>query len=112
MATWVLILRRDQRRPLSVSNDEMHERFATWTRALASDGVLQGVLRHGPADSGCLLTAQSAEVQPIDDVGPGFVIGHYVITADDVAAARALAAGCPILSEGGSVEIRETSAFP
>jgi hypothetical protein len=40
--------------------------------------------------------------------GKGGLTGYSVITADDLDAATAMAKGCPVLADGGSVEVYET----
>jgi hypothetical protein len=40
--------------------------------------------------------------------GASGLTGYSILTADSVAAASALAGGCPILADGGSVEVYET----
>jgi hypothetical protein len=41
------------------------------------------------------------------DAGRGGLTGYSIITADDLAAATAQVKGCPILADGGSVEVYE-----
>jgi hypothetical protein len=43
-----------------------------------------------------------------DGGGPGAVSGYSLIEADDIDGAAKLAAGCPILDAGGSVQVAET----
>lgn len=49
-----------------------------------------------------------ADGRRCDDGGADPVTGHSIVAADDLDAATAIASTCPVLSSGGSVEVRET----
>ncbi len=44
----------------------------------------------------------------VSDSGASALTGYSVLSADSLAAAGELAKGCPILADGGSVEVYET----
>ena len=44
----------------------------------------------------------------ISDGAPSALTGYTILTSDSIDAAAKLATGCPILSNGGSVEVYET----
>jgi hypothetical protein len=49
-------------------------------------------------------------VSPGGDVtegAPSELTGYTILAADDLAAATALAGGCPVLSSGGAVDVYE-----
>jgi hypothetical protein len=43
-----------------------------------------------------------------DGGGKGFVTGYTLVEADSLDAAAGLAGGCPVLKQGGTVEVGET----
>jgi hypothetical protein len=54
-----------------------------------------------------------SESAALGDAGAGTRLGGYsVVTADDLKAALALAQGCPLLSDGGGVEVGLLSEVP
>ncbi len=114
MRSFFLILRRNQAQDLGVPQPEMFGRFKAWTESLHDAGVLRGVERLKPAAEGTTLRARDGEVgvEGPCDGSTEDVIGFYLIEAADPVAVQALAWDCPILAVGGSVEIRETEAFP
>ena len=44
---------------------------------------------------------------PVTDSAPSELTGYSVVSANDLAAASEMAGGCPILADGGSVDIYE-----
>jgi hypothetical protein len=44
----------------------------------------------------------------VSDGGPAGLTGYSVLTADSLDAATELAKGCPVLANGGTVEVYET----
>lgn len=109
---YLLILRRDTQEDLPVAHDAMLERFQTWTRGLGEAGILLAVERLKSTDEG--ITLRHDDGQLVTESGryayPD-VIGYYLLDVDDANAAQQLAAACPILAAGGTVEIRETDPF-
>ena len=87
----------------------MQERLQKWTawfRDLESRGTLR-VLGH-PLETGGAVLADGGRT--VHD-GPyaeskDIVLGYSVVQAKDLAEARAIAGGCPVLTYGGMVEVR------
>jgi hypothetical protein len=80
-------------------------------RVMAAWGEWMGRLGAALVEGGNPV-GQSATVASDGSSSPGGgsnpVTGYSVISADNLEAAVALVAGCPILSSGGSVEVGET----
>ncbi len=70
-------------------------------------GKLGAAIVDGGAPTGQAKTV-AADGTVSDGGGANPVSGYTVISAGDFDAATALAKGCPILAEGGSVEVAET----
>ncbi len=87
----------------------MHERLQRWTawfRELETSGKL-GALGHPLETSGLVVKDAAGGVHD----GPyaeskDIVIGYSIVQARDLAEARTIAAGCPVLTYGGMVEVR------
>jgi hypothetical protein len=78
--------------------------------AMAAWGGWFGTLGQAVLDAGNPFGA-SAEVAPGGSVSEGIpagLSGYTVLSADSLAAASELAKGCPVLADGGSVEVYET----
>ena len=81
---------------------QIMERYHAFARGLTEQGVMRGgsecsegkTLRPGP--DGIELTAPSATER---------VTGYFLIEADDLEAAVAIARECPALTHGGTVEV-------
>ena len=50
-------------------------------------------------------TVSASGIAP--DGGPNPLTGYAIVKADDLAAATAIAKGCPILEDGGTVEVAQ-----
>lgn len=109
---YLLILRRNQDRELSLSPDQMREQFVRWTLSLQRAGVLRAVERLKPAAGGTTLRLRDGELA-MEGRYPSLedVIGYYLIDVAELKEARRFAEECPTLAAGGSVEIRETEPF-
>jgi hypothetical protein len=89
------------------------DRFVTWSESLKARGHLRGVeslMDDGGStvrkrDGAVLVDGPYAEMREI-------VSGLFVVEVADLAAAQALAAECPLVDRGGSVEVREIAPFP
>ena len=82
------------------------EKWTQWFRELETKGTLK-VLGH-PLQTGGAVVADGGRTV-LD--GPyaeskDIVLGYSVVQAKDLAEARAIAGGCPVLSYGGMVEVR------
>jgi hypothetical protein len=79
-------------------------------RVMAAWGAWFGQLGEAVVDGGNPFGA-SASVSGdggTSDGAPSGLGGYSVIRADDLAAATELAKGCPVLSDGGAVDVYET----
>jgi hypothetical protein len=109
---YLLLLRRNQDNELVVPLPKMQERFIAWTRSLVASGGLKAFERLKPAAQAVTLKRNGDDVEIGSRyAGAEDVIGYYLIDVGNLQEARELAAGCPILAVGGSVEIRETEPF-
>jgi hypothetical protein len=77
--------------------------WMNWFGALG-EAVVDGGAPFGPSNS---VTATG----PSDEAAPSQLTGYSIINADDLTAARDLASGCPVLADGGSVDVYETIAM-
>lgn len=103
---------------LHVNNDELRamtpeqqqtllQHYMTWTAQLRQEGYYLG----GDALKDGELAVHARDGQPVVD-GPfaetkESIGGYYEIKATDLAAASEVAKGCPVLTYGGRVEVRE-----
>src|SRR5438132_11942122 len=80
-------------------------------KVMAEWGQWFGALGQSLVDGGNPFTGQANAIGPDGSVRSGSssgLSGYTIIKADDLAAATAMAKGCPVLSSGGTVEVRET----
>ena len=87
------------------------QRWMTWFRELETTGKLRNAGQ--PLEPGGKVvrgTAKSVTDGPFVEAKD--VIGGFsIVIADDAAGAAELAKGCPILEQGGSVEVRPVMAM-
>lgn len=76
--------------------------------AMAAWGSWFGTLGQAVVDAGNPFGASTSVSANGSSGGQGSLTGYSVLAADDLAAATELAKGCPILANGGSVEVYET----
>lgn len=114
MASYLLILRRNQANELGLPQAEMFTRFKDWTLSLHNRGILRGVERLKPSAEGTTARNRNGGVTVEGPYGESneAVIGTYLVDAADLEEVQEIAKECPILLVGGSVEIRETEYFP
>lgn len=89
---------------------KMAETDAEREAAMAAWGAWFGQLGEAVVDGGNPF-AGSASVATDGSVGDGAssaLTGYSVVQAGDLAAATELAKGCPVLSNGGTVDVYET----
>jgi len=84
------------------------QKYRTWSHNLKARGALVGALKLRD-EGGHRLEIQNGQLV-VD--GPfaetkETIAGYFVIRAADYAAACAIAKECPVLADGGSVEVRE-----
>jgi hypothetical protein len=95
---------------LAYKGGGMAETDAEREAAMAAWGGWFGSLGPAIVDAGNPFGASTA-VSPggsVSDGGPAGLTGYSVLSADSLAAASELAKGCPVLANGGSVEVYET----
>ena len=109
MNEFVLIFRNDFRPELKFSPDEMQaimQKWQAWMGGIAADGKL--------ANTGNRLGAEGKTIKPGNLVTNGpyaeikeIVGGYIIVSADTIDEAADIAKGCPILTVGGNVEVRD-----
>lgn len=86
-------------------HDEVVAEYAAWARTLTRDGRYVG--GDELADTGRYLTYENEAVAVRAlEPAPDAVSGYFIISADDEDEALRIAAACPHLRRGGSVELR------
>ncbi len=116
MAKYLLLLRGDTvdlRTLGDTQKKELFERFVTWTEEIKSRKELLAV--ESLMDDGGKIVRRKHDTVVVD--GPyaemkEMVSGLFVVEMKDMDAAVALAADCPLVAIGGSVEVREIAPFP
>lgn len=111
MKNYLLILRDHEERWERFSPDEMQrtiEKFVAWNKSLSDDGRFIGA---GKLTGDLGTTVRSRDGDLVVD-GPfseakEAIAGYFAVRADSMEEAEGLAKGCPILTYGGSVEVRE-----
>jgi len=108
MDEFVLIFRNDFQPEIKLSPDEMQaimKQWQTWMGGIAANGQL--------ANGGNRLGGEGNTVRPGNVVTNGpyaeikeMVGGYIVIKAGSIDDAAEIAKGCPILTVGGNVEVR------
>ncbi len=75
--------------------------FMTWFERLGAEGVVKG--GQPLADEGRIVTSKTdgPYVESKETIG-----GYFIINADDLESAVAIAKGCPMLAHGVTVEVR------
>ncbi|HEY7831182.1 MAG TPA: YciI family protein [Solirubrobacteraceae bacterium] len=76
--------------------------------AMAAWGSWFGTLGQAVVDAGNPFGASTSVGANGSSGSQGNLTGYSVLAADDLAAAAELAKGCPVLANGGSVEVYET----
>jgi len=111
MKDYLLILRDHECRWVQFSPDEMQrliQKFAAWNDSLRQDGRLLGAGKLAQ-DLGLTVRARDEELVvdgPFSEAKEA-IGGYYCIRAETYEEAAAMAKGCPILTYGGTVEVRE-----
>jgi hypothetical protein len=90
---------------MAETDEEREAVMAAWGKWFGELGpaILDGGNPFGP--SATVSTGGS-----VSEGASSSLTGYSLLTADDLAAASAMAKGCPVLAAGGSVEVYET--FP
>ena len=98
MASYALLFRGGKLR--SELTREYADRFTEWAGRVASTRIPGNRFKQ----EGRLVSTQDVDVLNFDE---DMIGGYIVIEADDYDSAVAIAKGCPILENGGAVEVRE-----
>ena len=117
MAKFMLILHEDPAAFRDVSPEDMQqvvEKYSAWARALAERGQHAGDNKLND-DGGRWLSRANGQITAVD--GPfteakEVVGGYFLVLADDMAAAEAIAMNCPHLEYGGRIELRQVDDIP
>lgn len=99
MANFVLAYRGGSVPETEEEQQAVMEAWMGWFGSLG-DAVVDGGAPFGGSMS------RSADAAPAAGA-PSALTGYSILTADDLTAATDLAAGCPVLSSGGSVDVYE-----
>jgi hypothetical protein len=113
--TFVLLLRRGPGAVDPVDGpvrEQMVAEYSAWRSELDRSGVLRGS-RLLDADAGLLLRGRTVAADGVLRDGAGeSVSGFYLVAAEDLRAAGAIARTSPHLQYGGSIEVRPTVEPP
>jgi hypothetical protein len=89
------------------------QKFVSWAERLQAEGRLRGVERLEVAGARTVRRRGGALVVDGPYVeGKEAVLGFYLVDAADDDEAARIAADCPALDAGGSVEVRRLGDFP
>jgi hypothetical protein len=90
------------------SSESMQQMYQKW-QAWVAEGLQKGWMidaGNGLSTEGCVVSAKKAVTDGPFIEAKEFVGGYAVVQADNLASAAEFAKGCPILLQGGSVEVR------
>jgi hypothetical protein len=101
MANYVLVYKGGA---MGATPEEQQKAMAAW-------GQWFGSLGQSLVDGGAPFSGQANSIGSDGSVksgAPSGLTGYSIVKADDLAAATAMAKGCPVLSSGGTLEVLET----
>lgn len=101
MATYVLVYKGGG--GMAETEEQRNAELAAWGQWYGGLGeaVVDGGNPFGPS-------AAVAADGSVSQGAPSSLTGYTILKADSLNAATALAKGCPVLSNGGSIEVYET----
>jgi hypothetical protein len=109
MAKFLLIYRHNQEssndKPAPEAMAQLHQKWQTWV----AEGLQKGWMLdagNGLQPEGCVVNAKKVVTDGPFIEAKELVGGYALIQADSVRVAAEFAKGCPILLQGGSVEVR------
>jgi hypothetical protein len=106
MPEFTLLYRGGTRATSPEAMQKSYEKWAVWFDGLKKKGALLNI-GHPLEKVGCVVSGTSKVVSDGPFAEPKDVIGGYsIVTAANLAGATECAKGCPILEDGGSVEVR------
>lgn len=109
--SFLLVLRDHEDRWVRFSPDELQatlEKFAAWNADLRAAEAFAGAGKLSP-DLGTTIRRVDGDLVvdgPFSEAKEA-IAGYYIVSVADRATAETLAGKCPILTYGGSVEVRE-----
>jgi hypothetical protein len=116
MPTYALFLREDEVSHQGYSPEDFQayfQKFVVWAEKLQGEGRLRGVERlEGTGGRTVRKRGDAVVVDGPYVEGKEAVLGFFVVEAADYAEAARIAAECPCVAVGGSVEVREVGPFP
>ncbi len=110
MAEFLLLYRGGATPASEVGGEQLASRWGGWLKRVAAQGAL--VATGDPVVDGRIV-GNSAHIEPGKDYVRGLdhIGGYSRIRAANMDEAEAMCADCPILGEGGFVELREIMAI-
>jgi hypothetical protein len=106
MAEFLLIYRGGTRPTSESAGQQLAIRWGGWLKGIAAQGALVAA---GDPVAGGRIVGDSANIEPGKDYlrGGDHIGGYSRIRAKSLDGAVAMCADCPILGEGGFIEVRE-----
>ena len=101
MANYVLVYKGGA---MGATTEEQQAAMAAW-------GQWFGSLGQALVDGGAPFSGQANSIDAAGSITSGAasgLTGYSILKANDLAAATAMARGCPVLASGGTVEVLET----
>lgn len=100
MANFILMYKGGDRPESEEKGAAMRAEWSAWIAALGTAIVEPGI----PFGQSAAVASDGS----VTDGAPSGLTGYTVVAADSLAAATALAKGCPFLATNGSIEVYET----
>lgn len=110
MQDYLLILRDHEQRWETFSDEQLRQildRFATWNQTMQENQQFVGAGKLS-SDRGKTVRTRNGELVvdgPFSEAKEA-IAGYYCVRAESIDEAVEIAQGCPILTYGGSVEVR------
>lgn len=105
MNQYLLLFRGGDPVAAGLAPEQSMQQWGAWIAGLREQGAfVHGEPLQGPA--GLVLHPGGRREEAVPGAPLAAVSGYLALRAADLAAAEALARGCPVLGHGGSVEVR------
>jgi hypothetical protein len=115
MPEFMLVLRSSAQESQAMSSEEVRkivEEYTEWAREMRKTGLLvSGEKLKDEARLISRVDGRTSVLQPSPSPTESLMEGYFLIRAADYQHAVAIAAGCPHLNYGGTVEIRQIDRF-
>jgi len=108
MAKFLFIYRHNTESHSNNSPEEMQSMYQKW-QSWVAEGLENGWMvdaGNGLKPAGCVVNPKKTITDGPFIEAKELVGGYAIVQAEDLAAAAEFAKGCPILMQGGSVEVR------